>query len=72
MPEKEGGHMQETLEFTADRIKMIRVRLNMTQEEFADHYGFTENSVARWETGENVPTKVKSLNGLLRAARDAG
>jgi DNA-binding transcriptional regulator YiaG len=63
--------MQETLEFTADRIKLMRVRLGLSQWQFAERYGFTENSVARWETGMNVPTSAKSLNGLLRAAKDA-
>lgn len=39
-----------------DRIKKIRKELDLTQQEFADKIGIKRNSVAKYETGENVPS----------------
>lgn len=41
-------------------IKKIRIKMLLTQSEFAKELGVSIASVARWETGENEPTmKVK-------------
>lgn len=36
-------------------VKAIRTRLDMTQEEFARHFGFSINTVRHWEQGRRVP-----------------
>jgi DNA-binding transcriptional regulator YiaG len=61
-----------SLDFSASRIKLIRVLLSMSQRQFAEEFGFTENSVARWEAGTSKPLAAKSINGLIRAAVRAG
>lgn len=41
-------------------IKKLRIKMLLTQSEFAKELGVSIASVARWETGENEPTmKVK-------------
>lgn len=41
-------------------IKKLRIKMLLTQLEFAKELGVSIASVARWETGENEPTmKVK-------------
>ena len=41
-------------------IKKLRIKMLLTQSEFAKKLGVSIASVARWETGENEPTmKVK-------------
>ena len=42
-------------------IKKLRNKMLLTQSEFAKELGVSIASVARWETGENEPTrKVKT------------
>jgi putative transcriptional regulator len=36
-------------------VKAIRTRLNMTQEEFAERFGFSVNTLRHWEQGRRVP-----------------
>lgn len=41
------------------RIKLIRKHLKMTQLEFAEHYGVSEQAIRNWENGRNaVPGSV--------------
>lgn len=41
-------------------IKKLRIKMLLTQSEFAKELGVSIASVARWEAGENEPTmKVK-------------
>lgn len=41
-------------------IKKLRIKMLLTQSEFAKELGVSIASIARWETGENEPTmKVK-------------
>uniref|UniRef100_A0A6H1Z9L7 Putative DNA binding, helix-turn-helix domain containing protein n=1 Tax=viral metagenome TaxID=1070528 RepID=A0A6H1Z9L7_9ZZZZ len=44
-----------------DRIKEIRKRMGLTQEEFAQTLGMTISSVARWENGGHKPSKVARM-----------
>lgn len=45
-----------------DRIRMLRLALNMTQEEFASHIGVKRNTVSAYESGRNTPiTSVVNL-----------
>ncbi|HSI39405.1 MAG TPA: helix-turn-helix domain-containing protein [Xanthobacteraceae bacterium] len=36
-------------------VKAIRVRLDMTQEEFAGRFGFSVNTLRHWEQGSRQP-----------------
>ena len=36
-------------------VKAIRTRLEMTQEEFAARFGFSVNTLRRWEQGARQP-----------------
>ena len=49
------------------RIKLLREKMFLTQEEFADYLGVSFSSVNRWERGHYKPTmKVKrKLNALF-------
>jgi putative transcriptional regulator len=36
-------------------VKAIRGRLGLTQQEFADRFGFSINTLRHWEQGRRVP-----------------
>ena len=36
-------------------VKAIRTRLEMTQEQFAGHFGFSVNTLRHWEQGSRQP-----------------
>lgn len=43
-----------------DKIKRLRLKMLLTQEEFAHFLGVSFESVNRWENGKNEPTmKIK-------------
>jgi len=63
---------QESLDFPPTRIKLIRSLLGMSQQEFAERYNISANSLYFWENGTRSPTEARVLKGLLQAARDAG
>ena len=39
----------------ASNIKFLRKRENLSQEEFAERFGVSRQSVAKWENGETLP-----------------
>ncbi len=45
-----GVHIPEDID-----VKLIRAKLDMTQEEFADRFGFSINTLRHWEQGRRVP-----------------
>jgi putative transcriptional regulator len=45
-----GVHIPEAID-----VKAIRVKLDMTQEEFAGRFGFSINTLRHWEQGRRVP-----------------
>lgn len=47
---------------SADRVRALRTRLGLTQEQLAHKLGVTTNAVARWERGTRSPI------GLSQAA----
>lgn len=51
---------------TPNRIKALRKRLNLTQQQLADRIGARQHTIARWETGRNEPkgAYLKALNEL--------
>ena len=56
------------------RMKAIRLELELTQEEFAKHLGASTNTVARWERGVLEPPLVSELacNYLLIKLKKGG
>ncbi len=51
---------------TGTLIRQLRVKLGMTQEEFAHALGITVSTVNRWENGHSEPSKLAraSIVGL--------
>ena len=51
---------------TGRLIRELRVKLDMTQEEFAHSLGITVSTVNRWENGHSEPSKLAraSIVGL--------
>lgn len=60
-----------SLDFSPDRVKAIRIRLGLTQEDFATKLGVDGNMVSRWETGKSEPTRGPILKALLDAEAEA-
>jgi DNA-binding transcriptional regulator YiaG len=50
-------------------IKRIRMKLNMSQSEFAESLGVNQPCIARWETGVRTPEPVTLVQILLCAER---
>jgi DNA-binding transcriptional regulator YiaG len=47
-------------EWTPARIRKLRKRLGLTQEQFAHKLGVTFVSVNRWENGHSTPTGLSA------------
>ena len=43
----------------ASNIRFLRKQENLSQEEFAERFGVSRQSVAKWESGESVPDIMK-------------
>lgn len=59
-----------SLQWDANRIVRLRLRLRITQEHFADKLGVSTSAVQKWESGLSVPTglsfeAVKALEAML-------
>jgi DNA-binding transcriptional regulator YiaG len=59
------------------RIRELRIRLGMTQEEFAHAVAVTFSTVNRWENGHAKPSKLarRAIEALARRGgprRDSG
>jgi putative transcriptional regulator len=44
----------------ADRIKSLRQRMQLTQEDFAHLIGVTFSTVNRWENNKSKPNRIAS------------
>ena len=57
--------------FDRDKIRELRLSLNLTQENFAHEIGVTFATVNRWENGRTTPNKVaqKVLQQMERKLR---
>lgn len=53
---------------TADEIRTLRERLQMSQRCLAEHLRLGEATIARWESNRNVQTAAMDL--LLKLIRD--
>jgi transcriptional regulator with XRE-family HTH domain len=54
------------------RLKDVRERLNLTQEEFAAQLSVSRRSIAKWETGEAFPAarhrrRIEDMFGITLA-----
>lgn len=68
--------------FLASNIRYLRKKENMSQEEFAERFGVSRQSVAKWESGESAPDVFKcseiaeaydaSLDVLLNLSLEGG
>ena len=58
-------------DFNRDRIRELRISLNMTQENFAHEIGVTFATVNRWENGKSQPNRIalRLLAGLEKKAK---
>jgi putative transcriptional regulator len=54
-----------------DRIRTLRQRLQLTQEDFAHLIGVTFSTVNRWENGKSAPNRIANrlLAGLEKKLR---
>jgi len=50
------------------RIKQLRLKLGLTQEQFAAHVGVTFSTVNRWENGKSEPSPLALAK--IRALED--
>jgi len=46
------------LKIFADDVVKIRMKMNLTQEEFASRVGVTLSTIHRWEKGKSLPSKL--------------
>ena len=54
-----------------ESIRDLRIRLGLTQEEFADALAITVSTVNRWENGHTIPRKLawRAIERLTRASK---
>jgi transcriptional regulator with XRE-family HTH domain len=60
--------------WTGERIRELRLRLGLTQEDLAQRLGARSSTVCRWERGRRVPMRVYQhlLDELDRYEADPG
>ena len=60
--------------FTSEQIRELRMALGWGQTELAFRIGVSQNTVARWESGDRNPSRKHNeiLNKLLREAEKKG
>jgi len=52
-------------DWTAERIRLIRERCGLTQEQFAERVGCSQQRVSEWETGAAAPSRYNHVVALL-------
>ena len=53
--------LERVIAVIASNIRFLRKQENLSQEEFAERFGVSRQSVAKWESGESVPDIMKCL-----------
>lgn len=66
-----GNIALEQLQMDPERIRMLRQRLQLTQEDFAHLIGVTFSTVNRWENGKSSPNRIalRLLAGLEKKVK---
>lgn len=60
-----------TVEVATIDVKAVRKSLDLTQEDFADRFGFSVSSVRNWEQGRRRPEKsARLLLAMIQEAPD--
>jgi DNA-binding transcriptional regulator YiaG len=56
------------MDWTPAAIKALRLRLRLSQEQFADRIGCARSLVSLWESGQRVPSRMacKALDTLAK------
>jgi DNA-binding transcriptional regulator YiaG len=57
----------DTILWTGDLIKALRLHMGVTQAEFAETLGVRQQTVSEWETNAYVPTRASSKHLTLVA-----
>ncbi len=57
----------DTVLWTGDLIKALRLHMGITQAEFAETLGVRQQTVSEWETNAYVPTRASSKHLMLVA-----
>jgi putative transcriptional regulator len=65
------GKGLEQFNMEPSRIRELRQRLRLTQEDFAHMIGVTFSTVNRWENGKSQPNRIalRLLAGLEKKAK---
>jgi putative transcriptional regulator len=58
----------------SERVKKVRSRLNLSQEDLAHNIGVSFATVNRWENGKTLPSKLalKQFNSFCATQRELG
>ena len=56
----------------SSNIRYLRAKENLTQEEFAERFGVSRQSVAKWESGDSTPdiAKCREICGYYEISLD--
>lgn len=70
VPEAQEGGKEKQIRLTAARIRKVRTKLSISQEQFAKILGVNTQSVNFWENGKTSPRLI--LKKQIAAIRDMG
>ena len=70
VPAAQEGGKEKQIRLTADRIRKVRTKLAISQEQFAKILGVNTQSVNFWENGKTSPRLI--LKKQIAAIRDMG
>lgn len=70
----QGGAMTIESESFSERVKKVRSKLNLSQEDLAHAIGVSFATVNRWENGKTLPSKLalKQFNSFYAAQKELG
>ena len=70
----QGGAMTIESEPFSERVKKVRIQLNLSQEDLAHAIGVSFATVNRWENGKTLPSKLalKQFNSFCATQKELG
>ena len=70
----QGGPMTIESEPFSERVKKVRIQLNLSQEDLAHAIGVSFATVNRWENGKTLPSKLalKQFNFFCATQKELG